>query len=458
VSNTKIQVKRSVTNSTVTGLANGELAYTSNGTGTAGQGLFYVGDPGGSSPIVIGGKYNFGTLTANQAIVTNATSYVDKILTANMTATNAAITVLYANGITGVAGNVLCTNASGGIYWGTVAAGGVTITIGDGLTSTQSPLTTSGTMSVNLASSAGLQFTSGALGIKAANGVTLTAGGLNVQAGNGVFVNAGGVHVNTTWLSGQAANSASYVANSGISSAYIGTLTANSVTNCPNTAISSAYIGTLTANAATYWAGANSVNSAQFVISSGALTHNTSGVVQLQDLTLTGNLTVSGVLTTIDTDNMKVKDNFVFLGDGISNTATFTDTIDTGIFVATGNTNSNYCSGFARIAASSTNTNPYFKLFSTVTVPNSTIVNTSASTGTLQSYLAPYGVGGAFVVNSSAMAFTANSTVSLSLTANTFSLTAGGLAVTSLAAGTDGQVLTMNNTTVAWGALDGGTF
>jgi hypothetical protein len=107
---------------------------------------------------------------------------------------------------------------------------------------------------------------------------------------------------------------------------------------------------------------------------------------------------------------------------------------------------------------------------------------TNITTGTLGGvYLQPYGAGGAFVVNSTAMALTANSTVSLNITANTLSLatalvaTSGGTGwgsftagdilyasnttyLSKLTRGTDGQVLQMQGTTVAWAFLDGGTF
>jgi hypothetical protein len=107
---------------------------------------------------------------------------------------------------------------------------------------------------------------------------------------------------------------------------------------------------------------------------------------------------------------------------------------------------------------------------------------TNITTGTLGGvYLQPYGAGGAFVVNSTAMALTANSTVSLNITANTLSLatalvaTSGGTGwgsftagdilyasnttyLSKLARGTDGQVLQMQGTTLAWASLDGGTF
>jgi hypothetical protein len=208
---------------------------------------------------------------------------------------------------------------------------------------------------------------------------------------------------------------------------------------------------------------------------------NTSNI-SVQDISVTGNLTISGTLTTIDTTTLAVKDNLILLADQQASTTTFTDAVDAGWYVPTGNTSVNNYSGMIRLAASSTNTNPYFKLFSTITSPNNTTINTSSTTGTLQAYLLPYGAGGAFVANATNVTLTANGTFPIGITANTLSLTTG-LAATSggtgkttigvgsllignstntfteLVANSDGYVLQMNGAgVVAWNTLDGGTF
>ena len=72
-----IQIKRSLNTSTPGSLANGELAFTANGD------VLYVGS--NSTVVAIGGKRVPGTLTANQALVANATSYLDAIKVANAT-------------------------------------------------------------------------------------------------------------------------------------------------------------------------------------------------------------------------------------------------------------------------------------------------------------------------------------------------------------------------------------
>jgi hypothetical protein len=103
----KIQIKRSVANAVVTGLANGEMAYTNAGD------ILYIGSPNGNGTIAIGGIRAPGVLTANHALVANSASGIDKIITANLTTQE-----LYANGAAGSDGYVLVSGGAGAnIYW-----------------------------------------------------------------------------------------------------------------------------------------------------------------------------------------------------------------------------------------------------------------------------------------------------------------------------------------------------
>lgn len=105
----QIQIKRSTTTATPVSLANGELAWTSNGD------ILFIGSSGAVEPI--SGKRYPGILTANQALVANATSGIDKIIVANLQPT-----YIYANGASGTAGQILTSNSSGGVYWTAPAA------------------------------------------------------------------------------------------------------------------------------------------------------------------------------------------------------------------------------------------------------------------------------------------------------------------------------------------------
>ena len=111
MANNKIQIKRSVANATVTGLSNGELAFTQASN------TLHIGLPDGSGVLRIGGAQYPGTLTNSHALVANATGGIDKIITAN-----AVITTLTANGSVGTNGQVLVTNGTS-VYWGTGTSG-----------------------------------------------------------------------------------------------------------------------------------------------------------------------------------------------------------------------------------------------------------------------------------------------------------------------------------------------
>jgi hypothetical protein len=106
-----IQIKRSATASAPGSLANGELAFTSNGN------VLYIGSPNGSV-IAIGGLRTPGILTANQALVANSTSGIDRVIVANLVPTS-----IWANGAAGAAGQVLTANSSGGVFWSSPSAG-----------------------------------------------------------------------------------------------------------------------------------------------------------------------------------------------------------------------------------------------------------------------------------------------------------------------------------------------
>lgn len=102
-----IQIKRSLTGATPGSLANGELAYTANGD------VLFVGSNGAVVPI--SGKRFPGTLTANQALVANATSGIDRVIVANLVPT-----AIYANGSLGTAGQLLTSNGTA-VHWNTPA-------------------------------------------------------------------------------------------------------------------------------------------------------------------------------------------------------------------------------------------------------------------------------------------------------------------------------------------------
>lgn len=415
-----IQVKRSLTTATPGSLANGEFAYTANGD------VLFIGS--NATVVAIGGKRTPGVLTANQALVANSTSGIDKIITSNAT-----IGTMWANGTQGTAGQYLASNGTA-TYWVTASASAAT-----GGANTQIQFNDSAAFG----GSAGFTFNKTTNNVLVAN--TLTVGTATVNT-----TNYTGTANNATNLGGAAA------------SAYA-TLAASQTFAGNNTV-----------------AGTNTVFSSNVTISSANI-NATSALLSIRDITVSGNLIVSGAVTTLNTTTLTVNDNIIELA--LNNTTT--DAVDTGLFSAAGNSSVQWYSGLARIAASSNSSSPFFKLFVTSTNPNTaTTIDTSTvntKTGTLQAYLAPFGVGGGFVANATNFQVTANSTYFANFTANSLTLTtalvatSGGTGLASytnqdilvanttngfnkLGLGADGTVLQVSGTALAYGTLDGGTF
>jgi hypothetical protein len=402
-----IQIKRSLTTATAPSLANGELAFTANGD------HLFIGSNGAS--ITIAGKFNPGVLTANQALVANGTSGIDKIITAN-----AVITTLTANGSTGTAGQVLNSNGTVA-YWADPASSSFTLAADSGTSDTFNTgetltfvggngLTT--TVSNNQIT---IDATAGTDG-----GLASNATGLFVVAGSGLVTNSTGVHVGS-------ANGINVQADT------VGLTTGSTLT----------------------------VNSTGVHVNS---------ALSITDLSLSGNLTVLGTLSTIDTTNLTVQDSLIELANGNASS----DLLDIGLYGQFGSSGAKY-TGLFRDA-----TDGVYKLFTGSQTEPTTTVDTAAAgytTATLQAFL----TSGGLVSNSTAVTLTANSTLAVNITANSLSLstplavTSGGLGLSSIATGailvgngsgtatvlsaaTDGFVLQSNGTSVVYGTLDGGTF
>lgn len=109
-----IKIKRSTGTSTPGSLNDGELAFSYL------SGKLFIGNT--TAVIPIGGTHNPGILTANQALVTNSTSWVNAAQVANL-----QVEKVYANGSHGTAGYVLASGGTGtNAYW--VDQGSLTVT------------------------------------------------------------------------------------------------------------------------------------------------------------------------------------------------------------------------------------------------------------------------------------------------------------------------------------------
>ena len=318
----KIQIKRSVANSSVTGLSNGELAFTQNGN------ILYIGSPdGNSTPIPIGGKFNYGTLTANQALVTNATSGINKIIVGN-----AVISTLWANGSGGSAGQVLVSDGAN-VYWGTGTSGSNTYVqfndsgVANGVAGftfdkVSNTLTIGNTVSATYFSGNGASVTS----VNAAKVGGNTASDLNTYADN----KAANAYSNAISYAGNAAanaysNAVSYADNKS-ANAY-----SNAVSYADNAA-ANAY-----SNAVSYAdnkaANAYSNAMSDTLSRSGSYTGNNS--FGGTNTVISSNLTVSGSTVTINTINVN---GSAVLGDNSSDVVAFVAGVNTNILPSANST------------------------------------------------------------------------------------------------------------------------
>ena len=432
-----IQIKRSLNTATAPSLANGELAFTANGD------HLFIGSNGAS--ITIAGKFNPGVLTANQALVANGSSAIDKVIVANLVPT-----VVYANGSIGTAGQRLTSNGSS-VYWETplpgVAGANTSIQFND---------------SSSLAGSANLTF----------NKDTNTLGVPNIESSgkvNTAFITATGFSANASRIVlGTAVEANGVLGDSGqvLHSNGSAVYWANTTADITEVVAGDGMTGGGTSGSVTLnVVGSNSISVAADSISvptGSTLTVNSTGVhvnnnLSITDLTLSGNLTVSGTLTTIDTTNLTIEDPLIKVANGNAS-----DIVDVGLFGMYTNGGTRY-TGLFRDASDS----GVYKLFTGLEVEPAGTVDTGGvgyGTAMLETYLR----SGALLSNSSNFNITANSIINVAISANTIklsTLTDGGILVgnstngmTNLAVGTDGYVLQSNGTTVVYGTLDGGTF
>lgn len=440
-----IQIKRSTTAASPPSLANGELAYTSNGD------VLYIGSPNGSI-VAIGGRRVPGTLTANQALVANSTSGINEIRTAV-----ANVGAVFANGTLGTAGQVLASNGSG-VYWTAAGGGGSVTSVATGNGLTGGPITSSGTISV--VANNGIVANATGVFVNANNGIIANTTGTFVRAGTGVTVNATGVHI------GQDVSTTSSVTFDNLTitgNASLGNATADrvSINGLVNTNITpSANVTYSLGNNATRWAEIYSSN-----------VHSVAGYFD-GDVQIAGNLSVLGTTFTVSTNNLIIEDTLLQLA--ANNTTS--DLVDIGFFGSyNADAGAHEHTGLFRDATDDT-----FKLFKGLVESPTNVVNTAGvgyTIATLQAYLS----SGALTTNSTAVNITANSTVSVAITANTLTLstalagTSGGTGRTTvtnnailvgnstngfnqLTLAADGFVLQSNGTALIYDTLDGGTF
>ncbi|CAB4162808.1 hypothetical protein UFOVP787_125 [uncultured Caudovirales phage] len=448
MANNVIQIKRSSSTATPTSLNAGELAYSNTSK------ILFVGSTDGGTVVPIGGARTPGVLTANQALVANATSGIDKIIVANLQPT-----YIFANGASGTANQVLSSNSSGGVYWSTlspsVAGSDTQVQYNDGGALAGSSLLT-------------FNKTTG----------TLTA---NNFSGNGASVTS----VNAATVGGNTASTLRTYSDTVAATAYSnamadtlsrnGSYTGNNTFGGTNTVFSSNVIvsarvssNLMPAANATYHLGNNDIRWAEI---HAANIHAVTGIFD-GNVNITGNLNVAGNVVTTNVQSVIVSDPMIYLA-GNNYTS---DLVDIGI-AANYNDGTNRHTGLFR-----DHVDGVWKLFYNLTqeLSGNNDVDTSDASyriATLQTYLQ----SGGLTTNSTSANLIANSTYSVGIVANNLTLsaalvgTSGGTGKSTmtnnailvgnstngyneLSLGTSGYVLQSNGTALVYDLLDGGSF
>lgn len=528
---TSLQIKRSTVNTVPASLLAGELAYSGNATSNS----LFIGHPDGvTGPIRIGGtKYSYlhqagapGALVANAVPILDANSFHATLYTSNfsiqtsgaistpaITAINAtsnstqlglnanteltttwAIQNYVSGKIAAVSGSPGGSNTqiqynNSGVFAGaasfTFDQAAVVLAIGNTTVNT----TVNSTSFSGTANNASFLLTKtwvapGAIGSTTANtGAFTTLSTTSNVSVSTINATAWGVSLTTNATAAGIVVGNATVQTTINSTSFSGT--ANNATNLGGVASGSyallaspAFTGTASAANLVVSGTTNTalLNVSGNAVFSGAVVNATASVINAMDLVLTGNLTISGTTTTLNSTNLVINDPTIQLADGNLTT----DTVDLTVFGSSGNSTTTWYSGLFRDHLVSSLTQPVWKLFSSNVIPTTT-VNTASpgySLATLNSWL----TSGIFVSNSTVVNITANATVSSALVANSLSLTtqltvpSGGTglntipagsvltgnttgAITAVAQGVNGAFLTVSGTTTTFtNTIDAGTF
>lgn len=397
------------------------------------------------------------TITANLSVsqslsVTNSATFSNTALFNGTVTANAGLvtTTINANGTVGVTSQFLRSGgASANVYYSGITLGTDTsgsyvesITAGNGITGTGTGEGSTPTIAVN-----------------ANNGIVSNTSGVFVNAGTGVTVNATGVHI------GQPVSTTSNVTFNDLTingNTILGNATTDLVTMTGRVGSAIVPSANITYNLGTNNLRWNEVHAANI--------HSTVGYFE-QNLEVGGDLIVSGNVVTINVSSISVSDPLIFLASNNSS-----DLVDIGFVGHYNDSVTNRHAGVARHAATD-----QFYIFKNYTPePGSNVIDINHASFRLADINA-YLISGGLVSNGTNVSITANSTVAVSIAANSITLstplatTSGGTGqnaytsgdilvanasniLSKLSLGTSGKILQSNGTALIYDDLDGGTF
>ena len=454
-------------------------SFIANSTAIVGTGYANISTSVNSALLTVGTNFIANSTGAYHTGTINAASHtVGTTFTANATLVNAAAinitgqvntATLFATTSANVGGNVQITVSQFGVTGNSTIAPTMSLT-GSALRIGNSTVT--GAPSINLANSTG-NTTVNAIAIGSSWGLSSNSSGIYHSG----VVNAASHTVGSSFIANATAIVGTGYANisTSVNSALftVGTaFTANATLvnaaaiNIVNQVNTATFYATTSANVGTaFTANASLVNAIALNVVN---TTNTQYLNVSKDVSISGNLSVTGSLVTINVATLSVIDPLIRLA---SNNTSTSDNLDIGIYGNYSNTTSSYYTALYR-----DNSSKNWKLLDAITSEPTTTI-TGGSQATLQAYLN----SGGLVSNSSAVTLTANSTVAVNFTANSLSLssalsgTSGGTGLSSytsedilvanssngfrkLGVGSEGYVLQVASGVVAYGTLDGGTF
>jgi hypothetical protein len=450
-----VKIKRSSSTAVPSTLNQGEMAYSSTSD------KLFIGQPGDAEVTVIGGKlyidmldHTAGTLTASSALIADASSKLDVLNVDNLTFNGNTISSTDTNGdillaphgsgdltldgvkwpqADGSNGYLLTTNGSGQTSWSAPAASSFTLSADTGTNdvfSTGETLTISGGTNIDTVVSNNEITFNGQSDASIRSLVSATDAG-----GDGSFAynNSTGVF---TYTGPSAAEVRAHIsAGTGVAIASGAVSIGQAVATNSNVQFNNVTVdGTLVSDDIT------------------TATLTTSG-----HLIVTGDFTVNGTTTTINTATVATEDTMLALASG-NNAA---DSVDIGFYGLHDTSGSQDAySGLFRDAGDSGK----WKLFKDNQAAPTTTVNTGGTgyaVGTIVAHLEDSAVAitGGSVTGITDLTVADGGTGRSSLTSNGLLYGAGTGGINATAAGTDGYILISNSGTPTWASgVDGGTF